>query len=114
MPLTGDLLPNQQHSQRVLLAEGVVVYDAHNLIAAPSMAGQDLHCLRIFLGYLHIRPNRVRLSLGEKTFNLRGVDFTYRVEQTTSGANLGRPLFLVIIPLFFFLPPLLKSQKGLS
>ena len=35
----------------------------------------------------------------------------------TSGANLGRPLFLVIhlFLLFLFLsPPLLKSQKGLS
>ena len=33
--------------------------------------------------------------------------------RATSGANLGRPLFLVLIHLLF-LPPLLKSQKGLS
>ena len=31
--------------------------------------------------------------------------------RATSGANLGRPLFQVLI--FFFLLPLLKSQKGL-
>ena len=50
--LTGDLLlTNYRHGQHVPLAEGVVVYDVHNLIAAPSMAGQDLHCLRIFLGF---------------------------------------------------------------
>ena len=50
--LTGDLLLiHKQLGQRVPLAEEVVVYDAHNLIAAPSKAGKDLHCLRIFLGF---------------------------------------------------------------